>query len=110
MELIRLQVDGDLLLIRGLHALGMRVSVQHATDLEARRGSRGRDETDAGRMGEQRLAAPVLRDEREETMLDLVPLAGTRRAMAGRNHQSRLLGQLLELDRFFPQPLGSRAI
>ena len=89
----------------------MRVSVQHATDLEARRGSRGRDEADAGRMREQRLAAPVLRDEREETMLDLVPLAGARRAMADRNHQSRLLGQLLELDRFFPQPMAlSRSV
>src|SRR3989304_2456754 len=34
-------------------------------------------------------------------MLDLVPLAGARREMTDRNHQSRLLGQLLELP--FPE-------
>src|SRR4029453_9754590 len=43
----------------------------------------------------------------EEAMLDLVPLAGTRREVADRNRQPGATGQLLQLP--FPQP-ESRAV
>ena len=63
MELVGSQVDGHHLLGRGLHVPGVLVSVQHATDLEPRLGFGGRDETDDGRMTEQGLTSPVLRNE-----------------------------------------------
>src|SRR3954471_12256947 len=47
-------------------------------------------------MADQRLAAPVLPDEREKAMLDLVPLARPRREVAYRDLQPRLIRQPLE--------------
>ena len=63
MELGRFQVDGEHLLIGELYVLGILLSVQHTADLDPRLGLGGRDETDDGRMSEQGLTAPVLRDE-----------------------------------------------
>ncbi len=100
MELVGFQVDGAYLLIGDLYILGVLVPVQYTADLEPRPRLGGRDETDDGRVREQGLTAPVLGDEGEEPVLDFVPLAGSRREMAGRNDQARLLGQLLE----FPLP------
>src|SRR5215204_637734 len=42
-------------------------------------------------------AAPVHGDVGEEPMLDLVPLAGTRREVADRDRQAGAIGQLLQL-------------
>ena len=45
-------------------------------------------------------AAPIHRDVREQPMLDLVPLARTRRKVTDRDHQARPIGQTLQ----FPLP------
>ena len=62
-EGVGFQVDGGHLLLRGLQVLGILVGVQHAPDLEPRLCFGGRDQADDGRMSEQGLAAPVLRDK-----------------------------------------------
>ena len=62
--------------------------------------ARGRcgDELDDHLVGQQRLAAPVLGDEREHAMLDAVPLAGAGRVMGDADGQAGLGGELLQLD------------
>jgi hypothetical protein len=52
-------------------------------------------------MADQRFATPVLADEREQPMFDLIPLAGSRRQMANRDLHPGLVGQLLQFQ--FPQ-------
>ena len=47
-------------------------------------------------------AAPIHRDVREQPMLDLVPLARTRRKVTDRDHQARPIGQTLQFP--LPQP------
>ena len=60
----------------------IRIGVDLGTDLEAGFGGGGGDQLDNDLMADERFAAPVLGDEREEAVLDLVPLAGTRRQVA----------------------------
>jgi len=60
--------EGEALLVLAL--------IELAVDLEPRHGRRRADQFDDGRVGIERLAAPVLRDEGEQAMLDLVGLRG----------------------------------
>ena len=53
------------------------------------------NEVDDDFMTDQRLASPVLADEGEQTVLDLVPFAGARWEVADRNLESCFVGQLL---------------
>src|SRR6201988_2504977 len=77
------------------------VFVQLCTHLEPgfRRGRR--DQLNDGAKAAQRLASPIDRDEREQTMLYLVPLRSTWRQVADRDGQLELVRQLLKLN--FPQ-------
>src|SRR4051812_36262382 len=47
-------------------------------------------------VADQRLPSPILSDEAEQPVLDLVPLAGTRREMADVELQSEFVGQGLQ--------------
>src|SRR5690606_21436337 len=49
--------------------------IEATSHREARLGGRGRDQADDNLMGDERLAAPVLGDEGEQAVLDLVPFA-----------------------------------
>src|SRR5215472_12451686 len=53
-------------------------------------------------MPDQVFSAPVLADKREQTMLDLISLAGPRWEMAYADRESRLVGQPLQFP--LPQP------
>ncbi len=46
-------------------------------------------------MGDERLATPVLGDEREQAVLDLVPLAGPRRQMTDGDRESDFVDEAL---------------
>ena len=83
---------------RGLVVVGVQGGLDDQT--RARRGVG--DEADDRLMADQRPPAPVLRDETEQAMFDLVPLAGARREMADRERRSQLIGQGLQ--RHLPQP------
>ena len=62
----------------------------------------GRDQLDDHAIADERLGAPVLADEGEEAVLDLVPLAGAGRQVADHDVEAEFVGQLLEFA--FPQP------
>jgi hypothetical protein len=63
------------------------------------------DETDDRLVGSQRSAAPVDRDEGEQAVFDLVPLACARREVADVDRELELVGDALEL--LFPYMLAA---
>ena len=65
------------------------MSISHL-HLQTGAGGGGGDQLDDGLVADQRLAAPVLGDEREQPMLDLVPLAGAGRQMTDRDGRCRV--------------------
>src|SRR6266849_5995878 len=102
MEAVAFQVDAVHLIVGDSPAGGVFSAVQTTDNLKALGGRRPSDQVDDGFIVAQRLASPIRGDEREEAMLDLVPLAGARREMTHRQRPSRFVGQLLLLP--FPQP------
>jgi hypothetical protein len=58
----------------------------------------GADGFDDGAVVGEWSSAPVARDKREETVLDLVPFAGARREMEDNDGQSQLVRQFLEFN------------
>jgi len=65
---------------------------------EARAGRGGRDQNHNDRVAEQGLASPVLTDEGEQAVFDLVPLLRARREMAYRDGRAEAVGQFLQVD------------
>ena len=98
MELGALDVECLHLGIAYLDTLGVAVGVEIAVDLEPGAGACGTDQADDGGQVGERLAAPVLADEREQAMFDLVPFAGPRRQVADADLQVQLACQFLQLD------------
>ena len=68
-----------------------------ASHLQACVGGGGGDQFDDDLMADERFAAPVLRDEREQAVLDLVPLAGAGRQMTDGDGNAELVGQRLAI-------------
>ena len=98
MEGVRRDIDCGELGVWNFDGFGILPLVQLGTNLEAGLGCRCGDQLDDGPIAAQGLAPPVDGDEREETMLDLIPLAGAGRQVADRDGQFELVGQLLKLD------------
>ena len=78
-ELGAFDVDGSHLGVRDDDAAGVLASVEFAAHGEAGFGGGRRDQFDDDPVADERLGAPVLADEGEEAVLDLVPLAGAGR-------------------------------
>ena len=96
--------EGGELLIGDGAALRIRPPIQLAPHPQAC-GRPGRaDQVDDHRETHQRLPPPVAADVRKEPMLDRVPLARSRREVAGRDGQARAIGQLLQLPLPEPEP------
>src|SRR2546426_1268112 len=79
-------------------ALGIRPRVEHGLHAEPGPGLGGADEIDDGFIVHQWSAAPVQADEREEAMLDLVPLARPRRVVTDRDRHRDLIGERLQAE------------
>ncbi len=77
-------------------------TIQTAFDFQPFGRRRLRDQVNDGFIINQRLPSPIEGDEREQTMLDLVPFAGTGSKMTDRNSEPRLIGELLQLQ--LPKP------
>src|ERR1700684_1121214 len=75
-EVVAGDVDGVHFGVGHLYAGRIGVLVELATNRQTGLGRRCCDQLDDDLMADERLSAPVSSDEREETMLDLVPLAG----------------------------------
>jgi hypothetical protein len=74
----------------------MRVSLSRAP--QARWGSRtGYDQLDDDLMTDKRLGAPILSNEREQFVLDTVPLAGAGGMMSDGDGKAGLVGEDLKL-------------
>src|SRR5579871_5954337 len=95
-ERIATEVEGVHLLIRDFEARRIGVRIQIARDGETRCGGRGGNQVEDHGIADQRLAAPILTDEGEESVLDLVPLARPRREVADSDRHAGLVGQPLK--------------
>ena len=91
-------IDGGQLSVGHFEPLAILSFIQFSPNFEAGVGSRCGDQLDDGAIAAQWLAAPVHRDEREETMLDFVPLARPGRQVANRNCNLELVGKPLQLE------------
>jgi hypothetical protein len=78
-KVLTVEGDGREDLIRDTNSYGVGMGIESCTDMQAGLGSRVADELDDGLVIDQGSCAPVLGDMAEEAVLDLVPLAGTRR-------------------------------
>src|ERR1700726_2163958 len=101
-ELGTFDVDGGHVRIRYDNAAGVLTGVEFAAHSEAGFGGSSRDQLDDDAIAGEWLGTPVLADEREEVVLDFVPLAGAGRQVADHDVDAELVGQLLQFA--FPQP------
>ncbi len=99
-EIITCDPDTGHLLVSDFYLRGVMFTVENASHFKAglRAGVRYQVHDGGGR--QQWLATPVLSDIRKQAMFNLVPFAGSRRQVADRNLETRLVGQLLQ----FPLP------
>src|ERR1700734_1851505 len=96
-ELLPLDAQRAHLLGGDLDAGGVAAAVELGADDESPSMRRLADEVDDRLVGAQRPAAPVDGDEREEPMLDLVPLARAGREVAHPDREAQLVGEALKL-------------
>src|SRR5712691_13548929 len=94
-------VEGGHLSVGDGDAFRIEVVVDLAEPGEAGLGGGRRDQIDDDAIADERAGAPVLADEGEEAVLDLVPLAGARRQVVDGDVEADLVGEPLQLA--FPQ-------
>src|SRR5258705_10391502 len=78
MEGVAFEIDGIHFGVGHLDAGWIGVLIEFATNLQTSLRRCCSDQLDDDLMADERFAAPVAGDEREQAMLDLVPLAGAR--------------------------------
>ena len=82
MEFMRGNIDRGHFAIADFHSGRIGGVIDLAFDVQSGAGRGRGDQLHDGLVADQRLTAPVLCDEREQTMLDPVPFAGAGRQMA----------------------------
>src|SRR4051794_30650921 len=102
MERVWLDLQGAEVFRRDLLASWAATAAEPRTDDEATAIGRVADQVDDRLVGPQRTAAPVDRDEREQTVLDLVPLAGAWWKVAHVDCDVEIVSESLKLG--LPQP------
>ena len=107
MEVRAGDIDGGEVVIGNDDAFWIEVFIEFAMDGKTGTRSGSRDQIDNDAMADQRFGAPVVAYEGEQSVLDLVPLAGARWKVTDRDVDSDLVGQVLQLA--LPQP-RARAI
>ena len=78
--------------------MGLEVLVDHRANFEAGGCCRRRDEVDDDLMGDERFSSPVLRDEGEEAVFNLVPFARAGREVANGDRNVQFVCEALQLD------------
>ena len=97
MKFITDDIDLSQLLVRDFDSFGVFVGVKLAFDSQACAGSRRSDKVYYHFMADKRFSSPILANIGKEPMLDLVPLAGSRRQMTNRYDKTSFIDQLLQL-------------
>ena len=95
-------VDGSHLLVGDSDALGVGVGVEFAVHGKARISGGGADQINDDTLADQRLGPPVHADEREQAVLDLVPLARAGRQVVNHDVDAEFGREALQLA--LPQP------
>ena len=101
-EFVTLDVEFGHLLVGDLYAFRIKIAIDLAVNFEPRVGRCAADQLNNHLVTDQRLAAPVLRDVGEQSMLDAVPLGGAGRQVGHRYFQAGLIGEALRFS--LPQP------
>src|SRR4249919_3734534 len=101
MEGVALDVDSGQFGFGDFDTAWIARAIEVAGNGESFAGRGGGDQLDDDLMADERLAAPVLGDVGEQSVLDAVPLAGAGRQMDDRHGEARLVGEALQLA--FPQ-------
>src|SRR5579864_5854582 len=96
-EGMALEIDLGHLWVRGGGSLRIGALVNLRPDPESGGRSGRSNEADDGGEAHQRFGTPVHRNVREQAVLDLVPLAGSRREVANGDGEPRALGELAKL-------------
>jgi len=96
-ELVPFQADLREFFVGDLGSGWIGLIIEFGVHFQASCCGRGSDEINNNLEADERLAAPVLANEAEQPMLDLVPLAGARREVTHRDAQAGLVGQFLQL-------------
>src|SRR5229473_2785639 len=97
------------LLVGNLQPGRISIGVELAFHSQASGGGSGCNKVDDDLMTDERFAPPVLADEREQPMFDLVPLARARREVTDRYLQPDFVGQFLQLPLPPPHPCAVAA-
>src|SRR5207342_2610736 len=100
-EGVTLDVDGGQFGFGDSYAAWIARAIDVTGNGESFAGRGGSDQLDDDLMADERLAAPVLGDVGEQSVLDAVPFAGAGRQMNDRHGEARLVGEALQLT--FPQ-------
>ena len=98
MEVVTRDVDRRHFLVADHDALGIDVGVEFAVHLQAGARCRAGDQLDDGLVADQRPGPPVLADEGEQPVLDLVPLAGPGGQVGDDDLKAGLTRQYLQLE------------
>ena len=109
MKARRFDVDVRHFFLRHLSPWRVTTPVQATGDRQALGGGRAGNQSDHGLVIPQGFPSPVGGNEREQAVLHLVPLAGSRWEMAHRNRKPRLIGQALEFQFPKAQPIAVAA-
>src|ERR1035437_5897143 len=94
---LALEFDLRHLRVWNFYAGGVTLAVDLGVDLHPFLCRRSGNEVDDHFQTGERLSPPVLTDEGEQAVFDLVPLARAGRKVTDRDHQSRLVSQSLQL-------------
>src|SRR6266702_2990524 len=96
MELRLLDTDLRQILVADLNAGRIAARVQFGLDGQAGFGFGAANQVHNHLVAGQRFSTPVRRDMTKHAMLDLVPLAGAGRKVAGRKAKTDMVGQSLQ--------------
>ena len=88
-------VDGCEFVVGDVNASGVHRGIEFAADFEAGLRRRRSDQLDDHLMTDERLAAPVAGDEREQAVLDLVSLARARRQVTHGDRNAEFVSEFL---------------
>ena len=95
MKVMRKYVDSGELCIGDFESFGIFLFVEFSAHSQARLGSRSGNEFDDCAKAAQGFATTVDADERKKSMLDFVPLTGSRRLVAHGDRELEFVSQFL---------------